>query len=239
MNCQNNNSEIYTELEKFDNSLDSLITQKTYNKIPILVFQADTLKNNPKEILETCFLMTSDKDSIKIDANCHIFKFAKNELLINESEDQIGNKFVQKYIYFNNKIDNELLDRLRSKISDTVYIGHLKKYDSKGNLVKMVRTNEWKNIQKDGSIIINDNRLLEVYFKKKDGNIIAFRKEYFNKKYTIDSLKNIKTEEFVATNLWNNDKKEYSYKFDKYGNWIEKKKLNNKYPEVYYRTYKY
>ncbi|AZA54583.1 hypothetical protein [Chryseobacterium sp. G0201] len=238
-NCNKKDSEIYVAIENFDNSLDYLITQKTYNKVPYLVFQADTLKNNPVEIIETCYLKTSDKDSMKIDANCHIYKFANNELFINVSEDQLGNRFVQKNIYFSNKIDNELLDKLRRQKSDTIYIGNLKKYDNKGNLVKMVRTTEWKNIQSDGLIVINDNRLLEVYSKNKDGNVTPYRKEYFNKKYNVDSLKNLKVEEFATTNLWDNDKKEYLYKFDKYGNWIEKKKLNSKYPEVYYRTYKY
>ena len=237
-NC-NSKDEIYASIAKFDNSLDYLITQKTYDRAKYLVFQADTLKNNPKEIIESCYLMTSDKDSMKIDANCHIYKFVNNELFINASEDQLGNKFVQKNIYFNNKIDNKLLDNLRKQKSDTVYIGNLKKYDEKGNLVKMIRATEWKNIQNDGTILINDNRLLEVYSKNKNGDIKAYRKEYFNKKYNVDSLKNVKTQEFAATNLWNNDKKEYSYKFDKYGNWIIKRKLNSKYPEVYYRTYKY
>lgn len=239
ISCQKDKSNIYYELEKFDSSLDSLISgNKLYNKPKFNVFEGDTLKNNPKEIIEICFLKTSEKDSVKIDANCHIYKFSDNELIINESEDVLGNKFVQKNLYFIDKIDNSLIDKLRSRKSDTVYIGNLKKYDSYGSIIKSVRSTEWKNVESNGNIVVNDNRIVEV-FTNISGKKNAFRKEFFNKKYNVDSLKKVKPEEFGENYSWNSYKRGYSYKYDKHGNWTSKKQLKSEYPAVYYRTYKY
>lgn len=234
--CKKSNEHIYADLEKFDNSLDSLVTEITQNKPDYLIFQSDTLKNNVKSIEEICFQII-ENDSIKIDANCHIYKFYKNQLIINSSENILGGRFVQKYVYFADKIDNKLLDNLRNKKSDTIYIGYLKKYNSKGNLVKFVESNLWNETNKDGSIVTNENRLLEVYRYNNGNSVTTWRKEYFNKQYNIDSLRNTKIKEFTSNryNAWDSDRNNYSYKTDKYGNWKVKKNNKIENPDIYYR----
>lgn len=237
--CKNQKNGVYLALEKFDNSLDSLIAGKTFSKPNSLIFQSDTLYNDPKTVEETCYLFI-EKDSMKVDANCHIFRFENNDLIMNSSEDFLGRKFVQKITYFNDKIDNKLLDELRSKKSDTIYFGHLNKYNAKGDLVKKVESSIWSDVQKDGSIIVNENRLLEVYIYNEDNTVTTYRKEYFNKKYHVDSLLNTKTKVFISTksNTWADDRKNCSYKTDEFGNWVEKRD-KRKNADVYYRKYHY
>ena len=234
--CQNSKEEIYVALEKFDSSLDSLIVGKVYDKPKMLVFQDDTLRGNPKGINQTCYQIIGN-DSIKVDANGHVYKFRENQLMLNSSENFLGEKFVQKFIYFKDKIDNKLIDELRKIKSDTVYFGCLNKYDEMGNVVKKVTSSSWKEIQKDGVLVINENRRLEVYKYNSDNTKTTWRKEYFNKQYDVDSLKNTAVEKFTSSksNVWNEDKQNYSYKKDKSGNWIVKKSNRKESPDVYYR----
>lgn len=238
--CQNSKKEIYSSLEKFDSSLDSLIIGKVYDKPKILVFQADTLHGDPKAIKETCYQLIGN-DSIKVDANCHLYKFGNNELLINSSETALGKKFVQKFIYFKDKIDNKLIDDLRKNKSDTVYFGCLRKYDEKGNLLKKVNNSTWEEIQKNGELVIGENRVLEVYKYNHDNTVTTWRKEYFNKQYNVDSLRNALIEKFTVNkfNAWHLDKYNYSYKRDKHGNWLVKKSNRKENPDVYYREIVY
>lgn len=239
LSCNTSKEEIYAELEKFDNSLDSLILVKTYNKPNILIFQADTLNNHPK-IIEETYYQIIDNDSIKIDENCHIYKFENNELVLNSSEDFLGRKFVQKYIYFPEKIDNKLIEELRKKKSDTIYFGNVNKYDSQGRLIKFVKSGVWNEME-NGVIKVNENRKVEIYKYNNDQTITTWRKEYFNKKYNIDSLYLTKITTFTDSkeNSWSQDSKKYTYKRDKFGNWIEKRRNVKENPEVYYRKYSY
>ncbi len=237
--CQNSKTEVYLELEKFDSSLDTIINEKVYNKPKILIFQSDTLRNNPKIVKETCYQIMG-KDSIKIDANCHIYKFKNNELIINSSQNLLGEKFVQKYIYFKNTIDNKLIDDLRSVKSDTVYLGRVHKYNQKGDLLKKVEYSFWKEIQKNGTLVVSESRILEIYKYNNSNTFTTWRKEYFNRQYNIDSLKNTKIKEFTSskTSAWDLDKHNYLYKTDQYGNWIIKKSKSEN-PSVYYRKMVY
>ena len=239
LSCNPSKEEIYTELEKFDNSLDSLISIDTYTKPNSLIFQADTLNNNPKTIEETCYQII-ENDSIKIDANCHIYKFNNNELVLNSSEDFLGRKFVQKYIYFSDKIDNKLIERLRETKSDTIYFGNVNKYDNKGRRIKFVESGVW-NENENGVTKVNENRRVEVYKYNNNQTVTTWRKEYFNKEYNIDSLNKTKITTFTSSknNTWSYDHKEYTYKNDKFGNWIEKRNKKKENPEVYYRKYSY
>ena len=236
--CKPSNESIYSALEKFDNSLDSLIEEETYEN-GFLIFQADTLNNDPIAVEETCYQVVGI-DSIKIDANCHLYTFSKNQLLTNSSEDFRGNKFVQKFIYFKDRINNKEMENLRLKNSDTIYFGRLKKYNAKGYLVKSIESYESRSQQKDGSIVISDYRLLEIY-RYNDSSVTIWTKRYFNKKYNIDSLRSAKTTELTTLmkyNIWDADKQNYAYITDEYGNWTVKiKKAEN--PDVYYRRYTY
>jgi len=238
--CQNSKKEIYSSIEKFDGSLDSLIVGKVYDKPKILVFQADTLYGDPKVIKETCYQLI-ENDSIKIDANCHLYQFRNNELIINSTETALGEKFVQKFIYFKDKIDNKLVDDLRKIKSDTVYFGCLRKYDEAGNLLKKVNNSNWIEIQKNGVPVAGENRVLEVYKHNRDNTITTWRKEYYKRQYNVDSLKSVGVEEFNVSkfNAWDLDKKKYSYKMDKYGNWVVKKSNRKENPDVYYREIVY
>jgi hypothetical protein len=239
--CINSNEQIYLELKRFDNSLDSLIAEKTYNNSKYCIFMAEEVKNSPKQIEEICY-QKIDNDSIRIDANCHIYKFENNQLVVNSSEDFLGRKYVQKYIYFQNVIDNELIQTLRDKNrnTDTIIFGCLRKYNADGKLVKSITSNVWKEIDKNsGHWKVNDNRILEIYkYDQKRGFYTTFRKEYFNKKYNVDSLRLTVTKQFdTDINKKSSDNFEYSY--DNYGNWIVKRRITNKYPEVYYRKIVY
>ncbi|SMO84755.1 hypothetical protein SAMN06265220_104413 [Flavobacterium nitrogenifigens] len=234
VSCQNSKKEIYVALEKFDNSLDSLIVGKVYNEPKMLIFQGDTLYGNPKGINETCYQIVGS-DSIKVDANCHIYKFKNNQLVINSSENFLGEKFVQKFIYFKDKVDNRLVDDLRKVKSDTVYFGCLKKYDEMGNVVKKVTNSTWKEIQKGGTVVINENRILEVSNYSSNNKVTIWRKEYFNKQYNIDSLKNTDVERIASSKSNGLDEANYLYKRDKHGNWVVKKSNRKENPDVYYR----
>ncbi|MBS7233802.1 hypothetical protein KHA90_22550 [Flavobacterium psychroterrae] len=238
--CQNSKKEVYSALEKFDSSLDSLLIKKVYEKPKVLIFQDDTLRGNPKIIKETCYQIIG-KDSIKIDANCHLYKFKNNELVINSSQNLIGEKFVQKFVYFKDKIDNKLIDDLRNTISDTVYFGCVNKYDENGKKLKKVKYSFSKEIKKDGTILISEDRILEIYKYNHGNSVTTCRKEYFNKQYNVDSLKNTKIKKFASSesSSWDLDKYNYSYKRDKYGNWIEKKSNKTENPNVYYRKIMY
>ncbi|WP_160138724.1 hypothetical protein [Chryseobacterium sp. c4a] len=241
LSCNSSNEEIHAELEKFDNSLDSLISVKTYNEPNILIFEADTLKNNPKIIEETCYQII-ENDSIKIDANCHIYEFKNNDLVLNSSENVLGRKFVIKHIYFSNNIDNKLIERLRKREakSDTIYSGNVKKYDHRGRLIKFVESGVWDEIE-NGVKKNKEIRRVEIYKYNNDQTITTWRKDYFNKQYNIDSLKQTKITTFTNSkdNTLSQDPKEYLYKRDKFGNWIEKRRDIKENPEVYYRKYTY
>jgi hypothetical protein len=215
------------------------VTVKTYAQPEFLIFQSDTLKNNPKTITETCFQKTGN-DSIKIEANSHIFKFKNNKLIMNFTEDATGRKFVQKFLYYEHKIDHQLLEELRSKKSDTVYFGCIKSYDKNSRPIKTVQSGLWQEI-KNGKSTVNDNRIVEVYRYNADHSITTWRKEYFNQKYDIDHLKEAGIKEFTSknNNLWIEDHQNYTYKKDEFGNWIEKRKINTDNPDVYYRKYEY
>ncbi|MCV2484262.1 hypothetical protein OD917_04960 [Flavobacterium sp. SH_e] len=234
VSCQNSKKEIYVALEKFDNSLDSLIVGKVYDEPKMLIFQGDTLYGNPKGINETCYQIVGS-DSIKVDANCHLYKFKNNQLVINSSENFLGEKFVQKFIYFKDKIDNRLIDDLRKVKSDTVYFGCLKKYDEMGNVVKKVTNHNWKEIQKDGTVVINENRIVEVSNYSGNNKVTIWRKEYFNKQYNVDSLKKTDVEKIASSRSNDLDETNYSYKRDKHGNWVVKKSDRIENPDVYYR----
>lgn len=243
LGCNDSKEKIYSELEKFDNSLDSLITEKTYNNPKYLIFIDDTLKNNPKQIEDTYYEKT-DNDSILVDANCHVYKFKNNQLIINSSEDVLGHKYVQKYIYFKDKIDNELIQTLRdkNKNTDTIIFGCLEKHNTDGKLVKSINSSVWNEVDKNsGQLTVNENRILEVYkHNQEKGFYTTFRKTYFNKKYNLDSLKTVTVEKFDTDINKKSNVFEYSYTYDNYGNWIIKRQINNKYPSVIYRkiTYK-
>jgi hypothetical protein len=228
--CKNSREEAFKALEKFDNSLDSLITIKTFNKPNILVFLGDTLKNNPTMIEETYFMILG-KDSIKVDANCGHFQFQNNELLLS------ARGMIIKYIYFDDKIDNKLLDELRRKSSDTVYIGNLNKYDDRGNIIKTVKSSIWAEM-KNGVTIINDNRILEIYKPYSKDSVTIWRKEYFNKKYDASDITNTKVT-IVKSDIWHNPNHKYIFKFDKFGNWIEKRSKNENDLNIQYRKYHY
>lgn len=234
VSCQNSKKEIYVALEKFDNSLDSLIVGKVYDEPKMLIFQGDTLYGNPKGINESCYQIVGS-DSIKVDANCHIYKFKNNQLVINSSENFLGEKFVQKFIYFKDKVDNRLVDDLRKVKSDTVYFGCLEKYDEMGNVVKKVTNSTWKEIQKGGTVVINENRILEVSNYNSNNKVTVWRKEYFNKQYNVDSLRNTDVERIASSKFNGLDEGDYSYKRDKHGNWIVKKSDRKENPDVYYR----
>ncbi|EKT4520751.1 hypothetical protein [Flavobacterium psychrophilum] len=236
VSCKNSNNEINLELEKFDNSLDSLIVEKKNIQSKYLLFLDDTLKGNPKLIDETYYEILNN-DSLKIEANCHNYRFKNNELYIHSSEDILGKKFVQKMIYFYDKIDNNLLNTLREKNKDTTYIGYLKKYNSKGDLIKFIIANKWNEININGQLENNENRLLEVYkYDNVNNTKKTWRKEYFNLKYNIDSIKNRKTSSFITKNKEKiNTFFKYSYVYDQKGNWVIKKRIKDKNHEVYYR----
>lgn len=234
--CEPSHNGIYSELEKFDNSLDSLIEGETYSENKFLIFQADTLHHEPTAIEETCYQVVGS-DSIKIDANCHQYTFSKNYLATNSREDFQGHKFIQKFIYFENSINNKELEHLRLKRSDTIYIGRLRKYNAKGYLVKSIET--YKSQQDDGSSF-NDYRLLKIY-RYADSSVTIWTKRYFNKKYNVDSLRNSKTTALTTPkqyNAWEADKNNYSYVKDEHGNWIVKIRKGEN-PDVYYRKYTY
>ncbi|UPZ15802.1 hypothetical protein [Flavobacterium humidisoli] len=238
--CQNSKKEIYSSLEKFDGSLDSLIIGKVYDRPQMLVFQGDTLYGGTKVIKETCYQLLGN-DSIKVDANCHLYQFKNNELVLNSTETALGEKFVQKFIYFKDKIDNKLIDDLRKIKSDTVYFGCLREYDETGNLLKKVNNSSWQEVQKDGALVVAENRVLEVYKYNLDNTVTTWRKEYFNKQYNVDSLRNTRVEKFIEnkSNTWHLDKYNYLYKMDKHGNWVVKKSNRKENPDVYYREIVY
>lgn len=239
VSCQSSSKDIYSELEKFDNSLDSLIKEETYSENRFLIFQADTLYNNPTLIEETCYQVIG-KDSIRVDANCHLYTFSKSHLITNSSEDFLGHKFVQKFIYFKDKINNKEMENLRLKRSDTIYFGRLKKYNAKGYVVKSIESHESQLHQVGKSIVTNDYRLLEI-FRYHDNSVTTWTKRYFNKKYNIDSLRNSKTTQLTTSKIydaWEADKNNYSYVMDRYGNWTAKVKKGEN-PDVYYRKYTY
>ena len=50
--CSNSQNNFFFELEKFDNSLDSLINEPMFDSAKYLVLYGDILKNNPKKIEE-------------------------------------------------------------------------------------------------------------------------------------------------------------------------------------------
>jgi hypothetical protein len=239
LGCKPSKQDLYVELERFDNSLDSLIAEETSGEMDYLIFQGDTLRNSPTAIVETCYQVIGN-DSIKVDANGHLYKFDKCHLLMNSSEDFLGNKFVQKYIYFEDKIDNEMMESLRKQKSDTIYFGRLRKYNANGHLVKSIESYESRGQKDDGSIIANDYRLLEIHRYNDDNSVTTWTKVYFNKKYSIDSLHNVKVRKstFVRHNSWEEDKYQYSYDLDKYGNWTAKRRKRED-PDVYYRKYTY
>lgn len=237
--CGDSNEKVYSELERLDNSLDSLITEKTYNNPKYLIFIGDTLKNNPIQIEDT-YYQKIDNDSTLVDANCHVYKFKNNQLIINSSEDILGHKYVQKYIYFKDKIDNKLIQTLRdkNKNTDTIIFGCLEKYKADGKLVKSITSNVWKEVGKNsGQLTVNDNRILDVYrYNQEKGFYTTFRKEYFNKKYDTDNLKKVIVKKFnTDINKKSKDIFDYSYSYDNYGNWIVKRQINDKYPSVIYR----
>lgn len=240
--CSNSSDKIYSELENFDNSLDSLITEETTHNPRYCILLRDTLKNSPKQIEES-YYEKIDNDSIRIEANCHIYQFENNELVLNSSYNGLGQKYVKNYIFFKNIIDNKLIDSLRNNNhnSDTIFFGCLKRYTADGKLVKSITSGVWIEIDHLGRKIIKDNRMLEVYAYSQDGKYYTtHRKEYFNKKYNVDSLKTIKVKQF-KTDLSPKDKNtfQYLYTYDKYGNWIIKRRINSEYPEVYYRNILY
>ena len=243
LGCNDSKEKIYSELEKFDNSLDSLITEKTYSNPKYLILIGDTIKNNPKQIEEIDYLNTGN-DSLLVDANCHVYKFKNNQLITNASEDVLGRKYVQKYVLFKDKIDNKLIQTLRDEHTDrdTIFFGSLEKYDKNGRLVKQVTSSVWRELDKaSGLLVTKENRTLDVYKYNTEKSIYTtFRKSYFNKKYDIDSLRAVPVEKFDTEIKKKNKVFEYSYIYDNHGNWIVRRDLNTQNPSVKYRkiTYK-
>ena len=238
--CGNTREEIYREIEKFDTSLDSLITDTTYNERDYLIFKGDTLRNNPFMIEETYYQMIGT-DSLKVEANGHVYRFDKCHLLMDAGEDFLGNKFVHKFIYFEDTIDNKLLDELWALKSDTIYIGRVRKYNGQGALLKSIETHKSQWARPDGSIVIDDYRLLEVYpYKGSDSTVTVLRKRYFNKQYSLDSLRATKTEQVTIPkrDSWLDEKVNYIYTLDKHGNWTAKRGKGEN-PTVSYRRYFY
>jgi hypothetical protein len=82
---------------------------------------------------------------------------------------------------------------------------------------------------------------LEVYKYNFDNTVTTWRKEYFNKQYNVDSLRNTRVEKFIEnkSNTWHLDKYNYLYKMDKHGNWMVKKSNRKENPDVYYREIVY
>ncbi|MFV0541783.1 MAG: hypothetical protein ACK5MZ_11205 [Aestuariibaculum sp.] len=143
-----------------------------------------------------------------------------------------GKQYNQKYIYFEKFIDNELMFDKWSHVNDTIYLARVEKYDSIGRLVKLVKTqNFFGHLKRE--------RIVDVYKYLKNNQLKTWRKELYSNEYNLDTIKNLKTKEFISTNdNWNRYKEEYKYKFDDYGNWIVKES-NGSTHEIYYRKIKY
>jgi len=224
--CGNSQKKIFSELEKFDSSLDSLINEPMFDYSKYCIFQGDTLKNSPKQIEITCYKKIGN-DSILIDANCHIYKFENNELIFNHQEDILGNKYVCWYIYFKDKIDNELISNLQKKYAntDTFVNGYVKKYNKDGKLLKSIRTADWIEANLYRRVKTKEIRHVEVYnYNQKDDKCTMWRRNYFSGKYNIDTIKATPIEQInIDCNKRYDKDSDYAYTYDEYGNWIVKK----------------
>jgi len=228
--CKISQKEINKELQILDGSLDSLITIEVYSTKQNLTFQGDTLRNNPKYIIENCYVIVGD-DSTKIDANSKIYYFKENRIISSSSKIN-GKNYVQKFLYFDENIDNELMFDNWSKTNDTIYFARLEKYDSLGRLIKLVRVQNFVNSKKM-------ERVIDIYKYYDDNKFKTWRKELYSDKFNLDTIRKLKTKEFISDNYdWNNFKRGYEYKFDSFGNWTTKKSIKGT-NEVYYRTIKY
>ena len=74
------------------------------------------------------------------------------------------------------------------------------------------------------------------YFGK--DSLITWRKYYSNEKYDLDSLAEVKMSIF-RTKRWDYGNNKYTYKKDKFGNWIEKTSKGTNDHEIHYRKYTY
>ena len=243
--CKNTSEKINIAMEIFDNSLDSLITVETFNSRNFTILVGDTLKNNPKQIEHTCYLIM-DNDSMLIDANSFMYQFENNELIISASEDILGRKYVHKNIYFEDQIDNTLIQKMRNKYAntDTIILGKLIKYDKESRIVKEVRSDIWQETDRiTGVKKRKPYRILTVnrYDDERKSYSVS-RKEYFDKPYNVDSLQMTTTKSFeVAYPTGSGYDSDYEYTFDEFGNWIIKRQIRDDIigRAVYYRKYTY
>ncbi len=186
------NNELQLELEKFDNSLDSLIKVKTYDFPKYCIFLKDTLHNNPIRIEEK-FYNIYDDEPLKIDASSYVLNFKNKRLSSMSSENIYGHKYVFKYIYFKDKINNELIFFNKKRKTDTILVACIVKYDKQGRIVKKVEAYNMEQRNGYGLVKNSDYRILEVYkHNHKEGYYTTYRKEYFDKKYNIGSIRKIK-----------------------------------------------
>ena len=240
--CDPITKDIDDALKVFDNSLDSLITEATFAKRKNFIFGEDTLRNNPKVIEETYYTVF-ENDAMKVDANCSSLKFEGNTLVIWTTVDILGNKHVRRDLYFDDLIDNKLISNLRENNSetDTTYYGNVIRYDSIGRVVKEVTSGVWKEINnRTGSLIVKDSRVVEVYKYTLDDSVHVWRRDYFNKKYDVDSLKISPIISYKYKAKAQIEKPfQYSYTYDEYGNWITRKSINVSPPDIKYRIIQY
>lgn len=226
--CSKTSNKIFTELEHFDHSLDSLMVGETSNSNPHFVFLDDTLKNNPKQIKETNFQVMGN-DSMRIGANCHVYLFNNNQLIINQTEDIFGNKYVSQSVYFNDNIDHSFISDLKIKYStmDTIVKAYVKKYNKEGQLVKMVYAHDWIEVNLHKKVKTREVRDLEVYSHDHlNNNCTKWRRSYFMYKYNVDSIRQVPIERIkIDCNRPISIDSNYAYTYDEYGNWIVKKQI--------------
>jgi len=227
-NCTYLENKTFSELEKFDNSLDSLISEPVFDYSKYLVLHGDTLKNNPKKIEETCYIKTGS-DSILVNANCHIYTFENNEVIFHQTKDDYGNEYVHWNIYFKDKIDNKLISNLQKKYTDTdtIVVAYVKKYNKDGKLLKLVHAYNWFRIGANyRKIKTTEIRMLDISNYNQNNNCIKWRKEYVNAKYDIDTIKAVPIRQFnIDCNIGYDKDSNYLYTYDEYGNWIVKKRM--------------
>lgn len=224
-------SDDYKELEAFDSSLDSLVVKPVVYSRSFTLYEGDTLKGNPREVLDT-YYRRAQVDSPWVFAQFVKLGFQDRNLVRSELRTAEGDTVVLKFIHYSENIDNEdfFSQRRHYAAGDSTVRAYCSWYDRTGNLVKLVEVGQSK--ARDLKVFRYDsiNRLQRRWQRSHYPAELAdtlWKKRIVRTEYKyVDGFSLPATRTFVTTGTTDStaarNPRAWQYEYDERGNWTRR-----------------